>query len=125
MARENPDFEIEFFERLVKEDPHFVDALLPLAELYTRKGFHEKALELDLRLSKLRPEDSTVHYNLACSFALAGRKKEALQTLERAIRLGYNDMGHMKKDADLKIIWEDPRFQFLAASTTPKSKRRS
>lgn len=124
MARENPDFEIDFFERLVKEDPHFVDALVPLAELYTRKGFHEKALELDLRLSKLKREDPIVHYNLACSFALTGRKKEALQALERAIGLGYDDLNHMKKDADLKSLWEDPRFQSLAVSTIQKSKRR-
>ena len=113
MARDNPDFEINFFRRLIKEDPNFVDALIPLAELYTRKGFHEKALELDLRLSKLRPEDPIVYYNLGCSFALVGKREEALQALKRSIQLGYDEFEHMKKDSDLKDLRDDPRFQAL------------
>lgn len=110
MPKEDVDFEINFFERLVKEDPQFVDALLPLAELYTKKGFHEKALELDLALSKLRPADDLVFYNLACSLALLNRKEEALQSLEQAVKLGYDDFHHLKKDPDLKGLRQDPRF---------------
>ena len=57
MAKEESDFEINFFERLVKDNPDFINALMPLAELYTRRGLHEKALGLDLRITQLRPED--------------------------------------------------------------------
>lgn len=111
MAKGETDFEMSFFEKLVAEDPDFINALIPLAELYTRKGFHEKALELDLRISKLRPEDDIAHYNLACSLALAGRKEEALEALRQAIQLGYVDFEHMKKDPDLKTLRDDPRFR--------------
>lgn len=113
MPKEDLDFEIDFFERLIKDDPRFVDALLPLAELYTKKGFHEKALEIDLALSKLRPTDDLVFYNLACSFALLNRKEEALEALEQAVKLGYDDFVHMKKDPDLKCLRGDPRFLSL------------
>ncbi len=113
MPKEDADFEINFFERLLKEDPQFVDALLPLAELYTKKGLHEKALELDWALSKLRPDDDLVFYNLACSLALLNRKEEALQSLEQAVKLGYDDLNHMKKDPDLKSLRQDPRFLAL------------
>ena len=39
MPQAKKDFEFLFFERLVEKNPNFVDALLPLAEMYTRKGF--------------------------------------------------------------------------------------
>ena len=123
MGKEQADFEISFFERLVKKHPHFVDALIPLAEAYTRKGFHKKALQMDERLGKLRPRDPVVHYNLACSFALVGRKEEALVTLEHAISLGWDNFEHLKKDADLKGLHDDPRFQSLLALKSDKSRR--
>jgi len=107
------DVEQSFFEGLVRRDPNFVDALMPLAELYTKKGLHEKGLEVDERLSKLRPQDPVVHYNLACSFALCGKKEEAFRALERAIELGYDDFEHLKKDTDLKSLRGDPRFKSL------------
>ena len=116
MAKEETDFEIKFFERLVADNPDFVDALIPLAELYTRKGIHEKALELDLRLVKLKPEDEIAHYNLACSLALMGKKEEAIQALQRSIEQGYDDFKHMKRDPDLAALRDDPRFKALLLS---------
>ncbi len=107
------DFELTFFERLVKNNPNFIDALIPLAEVYTRKGMYDKGLQIDKRLARLKKEDPTVHYNLACSLALVGDKDDALEALERAIKLGYRDFDHMKKDSDLKTLREDPRFKSL------------
>ena len=93
-----------------------MDALIPLAEAYTRKGFHKKALELDERLARLRPKDAVVYYNLACSFALMGRKEEAFGALERAVSLGWDNFDHLKKDADLESLRTDPRFRSLLSS---------
>ncbi len=107
------DFEISFFEPLVKDNPNFVDALIPLAEAYTKKGLYEKGLQVDKRLAKLRSDDPIVHYNLACSYALLGKKKEAFSTLIQAIKLGYSDFNHLRKDPDLKILHDDRRFQKL------------
>jgi len=107
------DFEISFFEKLAKRDPNFIAALIPLAEAYTKKGLHEKALPIDQRLTKLCPEDPAAHYNLACSLALIGRKEEALQALEGAVVLGYDDFKHLRQDPDLKSLHSEPRFQSL------------
>ena len=115
MIQETADFEISFYERLVKGNPNFVDALIPLAEAYTRKGLYEKGLQVDRRLARLRKHDPVVHYNLACSLALVGKKDEAFSALERAIRLGYHDFDHLKKDSDLKNLRDDPRFQSMIA----------
>lgn len=107
------EFEIQFFEKLVSENPNFVDALIPLAEAYTRKGLHKKGLAIDKRLVRLRKDDPYVYYNLACSYALLGEKDKAINSLSRSVRLGYDDVHHMKKDQDLRILHDDPRFKRL------------
>lgn len=110
---DSSDFEINFFERLVEQNPKYVDALIVLAEAYTRKRLYEKGLEIDQRLSRLRPNDPVVHYNLACSFALVGKKDEAISELKRTVELGWQDFDYFKKDPDLKSLYDDPRFQSL------------
>lgn len=116
MKSGNTDFEINFFERLIAQDPNFVDALIPLAEAYTRKGVYDKGLAIDKRLARLRKDDPYVHYNLACSYALLGKKKEAIRSLERAIQRGYSDFAYLKRDGDLKSLHSDPKFKALMAS---------
>jgi len=105
--------EIGFYEGILAEDPEFVDVLVPLAEAYTKVGLYDKGLEADLKLARLQPDDPTVHYNLACSYALTGRRNEALAGLEHAIELGYADPGFMLEDADLVSLHEDERFAQL------------
>lgn len=107
------DFEISFLEKIVKEKPDYVDALTVLAESYTRRGEYEKGLRIDKQLEKLCPRDATVSYNLACSYALTGKKKLALKTLSKAVRLGYNDFEYLKKDTDLRSLREEPAFKSL------------
>ena len=111
------DFEIAFFEPLVKNNPNYVDALIPLAEAYTKKGWYEKGLRIDKRLARLCKTDPIVHYNLACSYALTSKKKEAIMALSRAVKLGYSDFDYLRKDSDLKILHGDPRLKKLISST--------
>ncbi|MBN1917949.1 MAG: hypothetical protein JW889_08585 [Verrucomicrobia bacterium] len=118
-------FEIQFYEALLADDPDFADALVPLAEDYTKAGLYDKGLEADLRLARLRPNDAMVHYNLACSYALTGCKDEALQTLEHAINLGYRDAGFIMKDQDLASLHDDERFAQLLGRFFGNSKRDS
>jgi len=64
------DFDIKFFEAIVRDRPDYVDALIPLGEAYTKKGLHQKGLVIDERLARLKKRDPIIHYNLACSYAL-------------------------------------------------------
>ena len=111
--RKGVDFEIRFFEGVIKESPDYIDALIPLAEAYTRSGLYEKGLEIDKRLSHLCKNNPVVYYNLACSYALVGKKGEAVKALTKAISLGYDDFKHLRKDADLKILHGLPAFEKL------------
>ncbi len=119
MKQDPISFEIAFFEPLVKANPHFIDALIPLAEAYTKKGLYEKGLQIDKRLARLLKRDPTVHYNLACSYALLRKKKEAFSALQKAVKLGYSDFNHLRQDADLKSLHSDPHFKKLVPTKSP------
>jgi tetratricopeptide (TPR) repeat protein len=107
------DFDIDFFERLLARNPGSIEVLRVLAELASRKGLVNRALELDRRLVELLPGDFLARYNLGCSLARAGRPTEAIDALSRAILLGYDDLAHMESDPDLASLREHPEFREL------------
>ena len=95
------DIEIGFLEGLVRRDPGYVDALQILGDDYTKRGKYTLGLKIDQRLSALQPDDSLIHYNLACSYSLTGQQEDAATALERALELGYRDFKWLTDDPDL------------------------
>lgn len=122
-AKELLEFEVAFYERLLEEQPNFVDALMALGEAYTRGGFYEKGFAVDQRLIQLKAHDPVVWYNLACSLSLLKRFDEALTSLRRALELGYDDFEYLGTDPDLQALRQSPQFrrflETLASSKTP------
>lgn len=114
------DFQISFFEDIVKSNPHFVDALSALGEIYTKKGFYEKGLRIDRKIVRLKPESPIAHYNLACSLSLSGDIPEALLSLKKAIDLGYDDYLFLKNDPDLSNLRQDERFASIMETMKTK-----
>jgi len=108
--QENLDFEIEFLEKLLQKDPNYVDVLYLLGELYTKKKRYQKALDIDLKLAELKPDDPIVFYNLACDYSLLNKKTLGLKALEKAFKLGYDDVEYIFKDPDMKNLRESKRF---------------
>ena len=109
------DFEISFYEELLEKRPDFVDALILLGELYTKKGLYSNGLSVDRRLAQLRPDEPVVHYNLACSYSLLNKTDEALASLKRAVQLGYTEFDFMEGDKDLNNIRQDQRYKELVS----------
>ncbi len=107
----DPAFEIAFYENILKHSPNFIEALVALAELYTKQGSYVKGLALDQRLARLRPDEPVILYNLACSLSLVGDVAGAFEAIKRAIHHGYEDLAHLEKDADLSNLMEDPMFR--------------
>ena len=105
--------EMEFLEALRKRCPRYAPVLEALGHIYTRAGRYDEGLRIDAELTDLRPNEPENWYNLACSYALVGQKDNAFASLERAIKLGYNDVDWMMKDKDLKTLHADPRFKKL------------
>jgi Flp pilus assembly protein TadD len=113
ISRSQSDFELDFFSRIASQAPCYADILEQLGHLLTLKGQHEKALDIDRRLAKLRPQVPQVAYNLACSYSLLGRTNEAINALRHAIELGYWDIDHLLMDPDLTGLHDIQEFQDL------------
>jgi tetratricopeptide (TPR) repeat protein len=107
------DFELDFFAGILVRCPDYVDVLRIMGNLLTLKGRFAEGLQIDKRLVQLRPGDALAHYNLACSYALLKRPDQSLQTLRRAVELGYRDFRYMREDHDLASVRHDPRFRQL------------
>lgn len=113
MSKQDHNFEISFYESILKKEPKFVEVIELLGGLYTNAGRIEDGLKMDRRLARLRPDNPVVHYNLGCSLTLKRRYKEALDALTLAVDLGYRDLEWMLEDPDLEGLRNRPAFQRL------------
>lgn len=112
-GRGQVEFEVEFYARILDQDPYAVNVLRAQANLLVRAGQLAKALQLDRRLVKLQPDRPIPWYNLACSYAVLGLNEPAFFALQRALELGYRPLRHVLRDPDLKALRRDPRFSRL------------
>ncbi len=114
------DFEMEFFELLLARVPDFAEVLHAQAGNLATKGRTADGLQVEERYVRLRPRDSTAHYNLACRYAVLQKRDQALNTLRRAVELGFRDVRSMTRDADLASIRKDPRFRQIMSELKAK-----
>ena len=109
------DIEIGFLEGVVRRDPAYVEALQVLGDDYTRRGRFAEGLRVDVHLSRLRPEDALVQYNLACSYSLTDQPELAVMALNRALDVGYRDFKWIRRDPDLRKVRRHPMFRQIRA----------
>lgn len=121
MAEQEYSFEINFFERLLGRLPKDAEVVELLGGFYSKSGRIDDSLKMDRRLVRLRPDNATAHYNLACSLALKRRKADAIRSLKKSIDLGYRDVEWMRGDPDLLPLQDHPAFLTLLDEMTLKS----
>jgi tetratricopeptide (TPR) repeat protein len=109
------DLEILFLEGLARRAPSYIEALQILGDDYTRRGRYAEGLKIDECLARLRPDDSLVHYNLACSYSLTQQLELAVEALETSINLGYRDFKWMAQDPDLKNLRQHADYKRIRA----------
>ncbi|MGJ3243780.1 MAG: TPR end-of-group domain-containing protein [Opitutales bacterium] len=110
---EKTAFERQFYESLLARDRKDTRVVELLGHLYTQSGMLTDGLKMDRKLVRLKPEDPTAHYNLACSLALKNRKKEAVEALQEAVNLGYEDAAWIQQDDDLENLRGYPAFEAI------------
>ncbi|MFI4882370.1 MAG: TPR end-of-group domain-containing protein, partial [Phycisphaerales bacterium JB064] len=74
-------------------------------------GDFEAALPLFQEMARRDPESFVPQYNIASALSQLGRADEALDALDRALQLGFDDLAHLRHDPDLHPIRETERFQ--------------
>ena len=84
-----------------------------LAGLYAEQDRAEDS-EREMKFAvTLRPNDPTLHYNCACTYAKLSMRSEALDSLKRAWEAGYQDNDWVRRDPDLESLHGDPEFERL------------
>jgi predicted esterase len=104
------------YERLSAQrrlEAAFVQAYFYVPRMLLAKGEARRAAAAQEVAAEIHPAAAHVRYGLACSWARAGRKKEALAELRRAVQLGFKDAAHMGADPDLETLRGEPGFQQL------------
>ncbi|MFG0242065.1 MAG: TPR end-of-group domain-containing protein [Phycisphaerales bacterium JB054] len=78
-----------------------------------KAGEYAAAAEHFAAAGELEREDTDHVYNAACCLALAGERDAAMETLARAVALGYADADHAPEDDDLASLRGSAEFREL------------
>ncbi len=77
------------------------------------RGDDAAAVELIDRHLQSHPDDATMLYNAACVRCRLGRADEGARDLVRAIKAGFADFGHLRRDPDLRPLHQHPVYRAI------------
>jgi serine/threonine protein kinase/tetratricopeptide (TPR) repeat protein len=109
--------ELAVYEGQVKKVPEDARARVLLAGCFARQGRYEEAKrEADMAMA-LRPDDTMILYNTACTFCSMNNTKDAMAALKKAWDVGYRNAAWTRQDPDLALLHGDPEFERLYPPT--------
>ncbi|MBP7674743.1 MAG: hypothetical protein KBB14_00370 [Thermoanaerobaculia bacterium] len=123
-----PDEAAALYRRIVEADPNDEAAQRALTSAISRGGllalFAKDYPTAIARLEEALPKvpqagRPNVLYNLACAYALSGRKDEALDRLGKAVEAGFGPRATIEGDEDLASLRADARFAAVLAKARP------
>jgi non-specific serine/threonine protein kinase len=79
-------------------------------------GERDRALAWARQALAIDPEEPSILYNVACTYALLEQTEEAIDCLEKVMERGHWYRGWAEKDPDLNSLRGHPRFQALLAA---------
>jgi len=102
-------------EKAVADRPDDADALAFGAGLLAALGEADRTRDWADRAALIEPDDTHLHYNLACAYATLGDVERSLDRLEQAMSSNALEslQEYMKNDSDLDIVRSHPRYQAL------------
>ena len=77
-----------------------------------QKDFAQAALRLSIA-AEIRPDNPQVHYRLAAASAQSGNRKQAIESLRRAIAAGFNDLSRLAQAPEFSSLYDDREFKSL------------
>ena len=100
-------------EKHLKQVPEDARARIQLAGEYAFLDRTEDALRETNLAVALRPNEATVLYNAACTYALLKKKPEAVEALRKAWDAGFKDAVWARQDPELAFLHGDAEFERL------------
>jgi serine/threonine protein kinase/Flp pilus assembly protein TadD len=106
------------FEGHLRQVPEDARARSLLASYYAELGRVEDAKREATMAMTLRPNESSILYNAACTFCILQQKADAMDALAKAWRAGFRDVDWVRGDPDLAILHGETEFEKLYPEKT-------
>lgn len=107
---------LKAYGRALVENPTDLTVLMGMAWCYKRTGHLPKSIAAMHEAYRAHPDEPIVLYNLACYYALAGNKTQALSWLGRALRMRSELRRLIASETDFDGLRNDPDFQLVAGT---------
>ena len=102
----------------------FVQTAFYKPRQFLRAGDTERAL-LSLKVATaVKPDHWRPWYALATAYAGAGRPSRAIDALERAVEVGYDDLAYIERDAELDPIREEKGYRRIVEALRGQQPRK-
>ena len=108
--QESVQVALKFYPEYLTQHPEDARAHLFYAMDLATAGKIEEAKREATKAIELNPTDQLMQYNAACFYSQLGDKKQAIETLKKAISSGYKGYDWMKHDPDLDVLRNEPEF---------------
>ena len=107
---------MELAEKAILLNPEDARACYMGAGAMIRLGQEKRGLQWAKRALALDPDDPAILYNVACALAGLGQIEDAIDCLERTVKVGAAYKDWMMNDTDLDPLRDQERFKALVAS---------
>lgn len=111
------------FRALAERNPSDGRAWLMLGYCLHTEGRLEEAIPFHQRAAEFPATRPIALYNLACAYALQGKKGAALDFLQQAIHAGFYSFRPIHEDSDFASLRDDPRFLKLVETAKHPAER--
>ena len=105
--------QIRVLERQLVLTPEDVRGRILLAGNYAFFGNRGDAIRHLQKAVQLRPDDTNILYNAACTYGILLMKAESLAMLKKARDAGFPNWDWVARDPDLTCLHGDPEFEAL------------
>jgi len=115
-AKENYSNALIEFNNAIDDYPNYAEAYSNRGALYMQQKKYNKA-EKDLsKADNLKPKDPIIQYNLAALYSIQKKNDLALEALNKALELGFNNYDALRprgkgSDPDLRNLRKDPGYK--------------
>lgn len=114
---------LPFLVKATKLNPLCTDAWYDLGVTLSRLKQRKKARSCFVKTIRQDQNYVWAYYDLACLDALERKRNAAFQNLGKAIALGFEDAGYLRRDDDFRSLRPDTRWKAMLATIRKRAKR--
>jgi tetratricopeptide (TPR) repeat protein len=99
------------YERALRHNEKFKEALINLSTAYMKTKVLDKALETLQAGQNQFPQEPLFDYNFACYFSLKRNPGPALLALQQAVKKGFKQFEQIESDTDLSNLRQSDEYK--------------